>query len=316
MRHTAAIVLLFLLSSAIHALVPQNLVDNPNFDAGTAGWTLSPDPGAGIHSAWQAVDAIGSSHSGSLLATAPGQMDNPIAMASQCLPLVAIPGASYTLSVRARHRNAPASSEVVATAFFTGANCTGTFNVIPVFYLYVGSTPDNTWVSLETTSNLPTSGFASVQLYLVGISVLGTQTRTEIDDVYFGPAAPASCVSSSGTLCINDAPGDARFRIFGGYSTTQGGGSAGAIQALALSSLGVAHGGLMWFFAADNPELLVKVLNGCSITGHYWVFISAGTNVSLDLYVEDTHTGAVAPYHGPDVSPFPAVQDLYALPCG
>ena len=82
------------------------------------------------------------------------------------------------------------------------------------------------------------------------------------------------------------------------------------------ASVGVAKGGLMWFFSLDNPELLVKVLNGCSIDNRFWVYISAGTNVGVDLFVEDTHTGEVVEYHNADLTPFPTVQDVYGLSCG
>jgi len=313
MRRAAASLVLVLAASAAHAVVVPNLIVNPNFDSGSAGWTI-PLPQSGSAS-WQAVDAIGSSHSGSLLGTASGQIATTYTMATQCVSLASsTPGSNYTLSARARHHNTPSTSLVVATAFYNSPDCSGTINVFPAFYLYIGSTADNTWVSLQATGTLPT-GFTSMAITLAGISVHGTATRTEVDDVFFGPAAPSSCTPDAGTLCINDAPGDARFQISGLYSTSQGGGSLGGMHAIDLTSLGVAHGGLMWFFAGDNPELLIKVLNGCSITDHYWVFVSAGTNVSLDMFVKDTRTGDVAFYHNPDVSPFPAVQDLYALPC-
>ena len=54
--------------------------------------------------------------------------------------------------------------------------------------------------------------------------------------------------------------------------------------------------GLLWFFAPDNWELLVKVLNGCSLTSAYWVFLAATTDVEYTLTVTDTQTGKVAVY--------------------
>ena len=54
--------------------------------------------------------------------------------------------------------------------------------------------------------------------------------------------------------------------------------------------------GVFWFFTPENWELLVKVLDGCSINGHHWVFAAATTNVEYTLWVTDTDTGEVREY--------------------
>jgi hypothetical protein len=77
----------------------------------------------------------------------------------------------------------------------------------------------------------------------------------------------------------------------------------------------VGQGGLFWFFGPDNPEMLVKVLNGCSVNGKFWVFSSAGTNVGLTTTVTDTLTGHLKVYANPDLTPAAPVQDTGALPC-
>jgi hypothetical protein len=99
------------------------------------------------------------------------------------------------------------------------------------------------------------------------------------------------------------------------YETTQGGGSSGLAKAVQLSTLGVAHGGLFWFFSGDNPELLVKVLNGCGVNGNRWVFASAGTNVEVTLTVLDTKTGDQKTYTNPDLHSMAPIQDTSAFPC-
>ena len=45
------------------------------------------------------------------------------------------------------------------------------------------------------------------------------------------------------------------------------------------------------FFNAANPEVLIKVLDGCGFNNHYWVFYAATTSVGFDLTVRDTTTG-------------------------
>jgi hypothetical protein len=123
------------------------------------------------------------------------------------------------------------------------------------------------------------------------------------------------CLATNQILCIDDQPGDRRFRVTVTYATTQAGGKSGSGQAISLSSLGVDQGGLFWFFDPKNPELLVKVLNGCPVNQHYWVFYSAGTNVGLHVTVTDTTTGHTKTYTNPDLTAAPPVQDTSALSC-
>lgn len=128
--------------------------------------------------------------------------------------------------------------------------------------------------------------------------------------------APASgCVANATTLCIDDQTGDKRFQIRVTYSTSQAGGLSGNGQAIPLTSLGVGRGGLFWFFSADNPEMLIKILNGCSINNHFWTYFSAGTNVGFHVTVTDTKTGHTATYSNPDLTAAPPVQDASSLTC-
>jgi hypothetical protein len=121
---------------------------------------------------------------------------------------------------------------------------------------------------------------------------------------------PSGCSSTATSLCIAG-----RFQIVVQYQTAQGGGAAGSGQAVGLQSLGVARGGLFWFFAADNPEMLVKVLDACSLNEKFWIFYAAGTNVGFTLTVTDAQTGQARTYHNPDATSAPPVQDTSALPC-
>jgi hypothetical protein len=93
------------------------------------------------------------------------------------------------------------------------------------------------------------------------------------------------------------------------------------VQAVALRqrhdllSLGVTRGDF-WFFGADNPELLVKVLDGCGINNRFWIYLTAGTNVGFTATVTDTVTGSVRVYTNNDLTPHVPVQDTsVGLPC-
>ena len=103
--------------------------------------------------------------------------------------------------------------------------------------------------------------------------------------------------------------GDHRIRTTVEFSTVQGGGKSGVGQAIELSALGVNHGGLFWFFGASNPELLVKIVNGCAVNDNYWIYASAGTNVGFTLSLVDTVLGHQAIYSNPDLTEALPIQD-------
>ena len=128
-------------------------------------------------------------------------------------------------------------------------------------------------------------------------------------------SSSSSCTPSSTTLCIDEESGDGRFKIQLSYHTSQGGGLSGSGNAIPLSSLGVTQGGLFWFFNANNPEMLIKILDGCALTNHFWVFFAATTNVGFTVTVTDTETGNFATYTNLDKHAAPPVQDTSALPC-
>jgi hypothetical protein len=123
-------------------------------------------------------------------------------------------------------------------------------------------------------------------------------------------SGPAGCSTTATSLCIAG-----RFAIAVQFETAQGGGRAGSGEAIGLQGLGATRGGLFWFFAADDPELLVKVLDACALNASFWIFYAAGTNVGFTLTVTDTQTGQMRTYRNSDGTSAPPVQDTSALPC-
>lgn len=85
------------------------------------------------------------------------------------------------------------------------------------------------------------------------------------------------------------------------------------------SGLGrVAPGGtddsvLFWFFGPDNWEVLVKVLDGCALNGHFWVLGAATTDVEYTLRVTDSVTGEVREYDNPLGQAASALADIEAF---
>lgn len=92
---------------------------------------------------------------------------------------------------------------------------------------------------------------------------------------------------------------------------------------IADGTFGTGHGdgltadtGTFWFFTPNNVELVVKVLNGCAINGHRWVFAAGLTAVAVDLTVTEVDTGREHTYRNPVHTPFRPIQDTLAFPCG
>ena len=108
-------------------------------------------------------------------------------------------------------------------------------------------------------------------------------------------------------LCVNNN----RFQIEVDWRT--GDGNSGQGQAVPIAS--APDSGLFYFFSPANLEMLIKVLNGCSLTARprYWVFFAATTNVELGVTVTDTQNGQVKSYFNPLNRPAPPVQDTDAF---
>lgn len=113
------------------------------------------------------------------------------------------------------------------------------------------------------------------------------------------------CVPSDTRLCL----GGGRFAAEASWRTEQG--TEGAARVAAARG---PDSGLFWFFRPDNWELQVKLLDGCALTGAWWVFAAATTNVEYELVVTDMASGEDARYRHPGGPPAPAITDTLALP--
>ena len=122
------------------------------------------------------------------------------------------------------------------------------------------------------------------------------------------PAPPGSignCVTNAQTLCLNND----RFAVTAKFRTT----SSGETDATAVELTG--DSGYFWFFNPANIEVVIKVLNGCSLTQHYWVFATGLTNVEVTLSVTDTENQTLKTYTNQLGVPFAPIQDTGAFAC-
>ncbi|MFY9820889.1 MAG: hypothetical protein WAM82_05870 [Thermoanaerobaculia bacterium] len=99
----------------------------------------------------------------------------------------------------------------------------------------------------------------------------------------------ATCAGDAGQLCLGG-----RFSV-GVQFTNPASGASGTGQALPLTS----DTGAFWFFAPDNVELVIKVLDGRAVNGHFWVFSGALSDVEYTITVTDTETHQTKVYHNP-----------------
>ena len=121
-------------------------------------------------------------------------------------------------------------------------------------------------------------------------SILGGGLWSVIDESFTGAriAAPLPCVNGTQAdptkkaLCLQDQ----RFKTEIDWMDEDGnsGSAVGAFPGPDDDS------GLFFFFAQDNWEMLIKVIDGCEINNNFWVFHAGMTNVEYTLTVTDTQT--------------------------
>ena len=118
-------------------------------------------------------------------------------------------------------------------------------------------------------------------------------------------AVPGECVDGDKTLCLENG----RFRVHLNWETTDDKKGAGKARPLSGDT------GLFWFFDPANIEIVVKVLDGCTVNGKRWVFAGGLTDVAVEMTVVDTRTGATRIYTNRLGSPLRPVKDTTFFSC-
>ena len=147
-----------------------------------------------------------------------------------------------------------------------------------------GGTHQEVAAVAANTTSFVVPGLSTATFYLfrvraengAGFSPYSNEAFASTNDV----AGP--CVESPTTLCVNND----RFRIEVQWRTAN---SSGDGMAVPIPS--APDSGLFYFFSPSNLEMLLKVLNGCSLNNRYWVFFAATTNVELAVVVTDVSNG-------------------------
>ncbi len=146
-------------------------------------------------------------------------------------------------------------------------------------------------------------GYYRISLRVSGHDVVSEAQKT----LLVRPGDPAgACTPSAEVLCLQDE----RFSVEAEWRTANGDGGAGRVVFAATNDSGI-----FWFFDAANWEVLVKLLDGCALNGHAWVFAGATTDLGYVVRVTDTVTNEVRSYRNQAGQPAPATADASAFPC-
>ncbi len=146
-----------------------------------------------------------------------------------------------------------------------------------------------------------TPGFYDVTLTVSDGAVASIASLTFLVEA----ASPAgTCVADDRTRCLRDSR----------YAVTVDWWNAAAAGVGTVVHAGTDDSGMFQFFGASNWEVLVKVLDGCALNGHAWVFGASTTDLGYVIRVRDTATGAVKEYRNEPGVQAPAITDVTAFP--
>lgn len=287
---------------------PLDLLHNGTFDTGSASWLIADglDDASDAVVGWVAVASPGSTYRGALYFRA--TEESGAQYATQCVPVAA----NTVYAARADAQNLTTTTTVaLGVAWYAAPNCASGYMGQETFDMN-GGVAD--WFELAgAVSSPPAARSALVQLRTISGSPV-TEARALFDNVRFGPSG-AQDRGCEGPDCLDGQRGDRRFQVQITYDTVLGGGASGLATGVGLGAVGATSGLQFWFFDPTNPELLIKVLDGCAINGHYWVFYAAVTNVGFDVQVFDLATGSVWRRTNPDQTAAAPQQDVMAFPC-
>lgn len=133
----------------------------------------------------------------------------------------------------------------------------------------------------------------------------GQAPPTAESEVVLAAVPLDGCFSTDRAVCLNNN----RFRVQADYFLADG--TEGPGHARPMSS----DSGTFWFFDRDNREVIVKVLDGCGVNDHVWVFAAGLTDVGVRLVVTDMKEQRSRQYDTVAGRPFSPVLDTSAFAC-
>ena len=154
----------------------------------------------------------------------------------------------------------------------------------------------------------PRHAWDSPGFYTVELTVTDGENPSIASQVVLVEAAePAgTCEPDAVTRCL----GNSRYAVRVDWLSAEDAGSGKVVHA------GTNDSGVFRFFDPDNWEVVIKVLDGCSMNRHHWVFGASTTDLGYRITVTDTVTGEVREYLNQPGNPAQAITDATAFPAG
>ena len=207
------------------------------------------------------------------------------------------------------------SGPPVAAFAVTGASCaadlcrTVTGEAVGFVDTSAGTVRSRRWEfgdGKTSRSRRPEYAWSSPGFYEVTLRVSDGVTESVASRKFLVEASdPAgSCVADEETLCLQDS----RYAVTVAWWTGAGESGAGSVV-----HAGTNDSGLFTFFSRENWEVLIKVLDGCALNGHVWVYGASTTDLGYTIRVADTVTGTVKEYRNEPGLPAPAITDATAF---
>ena len=145
-------------------------------------------------------------------------------------------------------------------------------------------------------------GFYEVTLWVSDGARESTSARVFLVE----SSSPAgTCESSPEKRCLRDS----RYSVAVEWRKPDDESGAGSVV-----HEGTDDSALFTFFNRENWEVLIKVLDGCALNGHVWVYGASTTDLGYRIRVTDTVTGTVKEYRNDPGQPAPAITDAKAFP--
>ncbi len=174
-----------------------------------------------------------------------------------------------------------------------------------------GTVSERTWDFGDGTVSsepAPEHAWSSPGFYTVSLTVRGAGTSSTASRTVLVEAAisAGTCEADAETRCFQDS----RYAVEMDWRT--GDGRSGPAKVVYE---GTNDSGLFYFFEpGNNWEVLIKVLNGCGVNEHVWVYGASATTLGYSIRVTDTVTGAVKEYRNDPGKSAPAITDNKAFP--
>jgi hypothetical protein len=286
----------FLACAAADAALADNLVPNWDFDLHVVGW--KPASLLSAKMAFAPLDEKGSTGSGSLRLydLAPGAY---VGVFSSCFPIEGGEPIVYGGSAYAPGAEVPQSVRA-SLYMYDDPACGGSGSAWPNDVS--ASTGMVTWGTSQGTV-VPAASRKAARLHFFLNAAPTPAPEVYIDNAFAHQGQ--TCQPTNTIACL----GGGRFRTSIDWEIPSGERGRARMKSFEKES----DSAYATFFDPSNVEVVLKVLDGRGLNGHFWVFVTGLTNVGTTVRVRDTVAGETWSHVTEVDEPFQPVLDTEAI---